>query len=127
MKRTILLSATILGAISVAVGAMGSHLFENYLISIDRVGTFETSIKYQFYHVFLLLAIGMCYDICDYKLIRYAFYFCLIGFLFFCGSLYLLCLTNNSIFGAITPLGGISFIFSWLFFFFSIRKMPTLD
>ena len=122
MKKTILLTATTLGAISVIIGAMGSHLFENYLISVDRLETFETSVRYQFYHIFLLLAIGIIYNTYNQQLLIYAFYFCLTGFLLFCGSLYLLCLTDNSMFGIITPLGGISFILSWLFVFFSIKR-----
>jgi uncharacterized membrane protein YgdD (TMEM256/DUF423 family) len=38
----------------------------------------------------------------------------LAGIVFFSGSLYLLALTNLRWLGAITPIGGISFIVGWL-------------
>ena len=52
MKKKILLTASFLGAISVLIGAMGAHVFEDYLISVDRDQTFEIAVRYQFYHVF---------------------------------------------------------------------------
>tara|TARA_B100001250_G_scaffold406142_1_gene424711 strand:+ start:578 stop:952 length:375 start_codon:yes stop_codon:yes gene_type:complete len=122
MKKTILLTATILGAISILIGAFGAHMIKDYLISIDKVGVFETAVKYQFYHVFFLLFLGLSYDKFDVRLIAYAFYLCLIGVLFFSGSLYLLCFTGNSVFGMITPFGGLSLVFAWLCLFWSIRK-----
>lgn len=122
MKKTILLTATILGAMSILIGAFGAHMIKDYLISIDKVGVFETAVKYQFYHVFFLLFLGLSYDKFDVRLIAYAFYLCLIGVLFFSGSLYLLCFTGNSVFGMITPFGGLSLVFAWLCLFWSIRK-----
>ena len=122
MKKTILLTATILGSISILIGAFGAHMIKDYLISVQKVGVFETAIKYQFYHVFFLLFLGLSYDKFDLRLIEYAFYLCVIGILFFSGSLYLLCLTGNSVFGMITPLGGLSLVFAWLCLFWSIRK-----
>ena len=83
MKKTILLTATFLGSISILIGAFGAHMIKDYLISIDKVGVFETAIKYQFYHVFFLLFLGLSYDKFDARLIKYAFYLCVIGILFF--------------------------------------------
>ena len=56
MKRNILLVASVLGALSVLIGAMGAHFFEDYLISIDRVETFQTAIRYQFYHILTMVS-----------------------------------------------------------------------
>ena len=122
MRKHILVLASFLGAISVLIGAMGTHIFEEYLISLDRLETFEISIKYQFYHVFLLLVLGLCYNQFNKKFIKASFFFVLLGFLLFCGSLYLLCFTDNSFFGLFTPLGGLSFICAWLCLLFSIRS-----
>ena len=87
MRKHILVLASFLGAISVLIGAMGTHIFEEYLISLDRLETFEISIKYQFYHVFLLLVLGLCYNQFNKKFIKASFFFVLLGFLLFCGSL----------------------------------------
>jgi uncharacterized membrane protein YgdD (TMEM256/DUF423 family) len=38
----------------------------------------------------------------------------LVGIFIFSGSLYLLCLTDTSWLGAITPIGGICFILGWI-------------
>ncbi|MFP4925529.1 DUF423 domain-containing protein, partial [Staphylococcus pseudintermedius] len=37
-----------------------------------------------------------------------------LGIVFFSGSLYILSLTQVSVLGAITPIGGILFVISWL-------------
>ncbi|MAQ70105.1 MAG: hypothetical protein CMD23_03310 [Flavobacteriales bacterium] len=126
MKRKILLISAILGALSVLIGAMGAHFLEDYLISIDRVATYETAVKYQFYHVFFLLSLAISLDFCQQSIIKYAFYSCLLGVFLFSGSLYLLCGTNNSIFGMITPIGGLLLVASWLLFFISIIQSQKI-
>ena len=127
MRKRILVLASFLGAVSVLIGAMGSHVFEDYLISVDRLETFEISVKYQFYHIFLLLSIGLCYNQFNTKFIEFAFYFVLLGFFLFCGSLYLLCFTDNSFFGLFTPLGGLSFVCAWLCFLFAIIRREDIN
>tara|TARA_Y100001968_G_C19420808_1_gene751656 strand:+ start:1200 stop:1574 length:375 start_codon:yes stop_codon:yes gene_type:complete len=122
MKKTILLTATSLGLISIIIGAFGSHGLQDYLISIEKVDAFEVSVRYQFYHVFFLLTLGLSYDLFNQVFIKYAFFACLLGILLFCGSLYVLCLTNNSFFGIITPFGGMFLIIAWACFFISIIR-----
>ena len=121
MKIYILSIASILGFFSIVFGAFGAHAWEDYLISINKLDVFETAVKYQFYHVFFLMILGFGYDEFNQKLIKCAFYTTLIGVVLFSGSLYLLCITNNSTFGIITPFGGFSLICAWLFFLFSLR------
>ena len=122
MKKTILIIASILGFFSVLIGAMGSHYFSDHLIYFDRVGTFETAVRFQFYHTFFLFFLGFSYDFANIKLLRYAFLVCIIGVILFSGSLYVLCLTNMSFFGLITPLGGILLMFAWVIYVFSLIK-----
>jgi uncharacterized membrane protein YgdD (TMEM256/DUF423 family) len=43
-----------------------------------------------------------------------AWYSFLVGIVIFSGSLYLLALTNQRWLGAITPIGGVSFIVGWV-------------
>ena len=122
MHRYILITGSLLGAFTVILGALGSHLLEPYLNSVSRLATYETAIQYQFYHVFLILFIGLLYGYSYKAIIHYAFYTCVLGILLFSGSLYILCLTNNSTWGLLTPLGGVSLICSWLLLFLSIKK-----
>ena len=58
MNRYILITAALLGALSVILGAFGAHALKNRIPS-DALEIFETSIRYQFYHVFALLAVGI--------------------------------------------------------------------
>ena len=120
MKKIIFLTATFLGLISIIIGAFGSHGLNDYLISIEKMDTFEISVKFQFYHVFFLFILGLSYELFDKRFIHYAFYFCVIGVLLFSGSLYTLCFTNNSLFGIITPFGGVILLVAWSCFLLSI-------
>ena len=122
MKKCILVTGSLLGALAVILGALGSHLFEDYLISVDRLDTYKTAIRYQFYHVFLILIIGVLYNHSYRSIIKCAFYLSVIGLFLFSGSLYMLCFTNYSEWGMVTPVGGLFLICSWLFFCFSIKK-----
>ena len=122
MYRPIMITGSLLGAFSLILGAIGSHLFEPYLISIDKLDTYQTAIQYQFYHVFLILFIGAVYNYSHKCIINYAFYACLLGVLLFSGSLYVLCLTNNSMWGLLTPFGGVSLIISWVLLCLSFLK-----
>ena len=120
MKRTIFLTATFLGLISIVIGAFGSHGLEDYLISIKKVDTFNVAVRYQFYHVFFLFILGLSFELFNKLFIKYSFFLCLFGIFLFSGSLYILCLTNNNFYGVITPFGGFALIISWLFFLISI-------
>ncbi|WP_145462268.1 DUF423 domain-containing protein, partial [Staphylococcus hominis] len=46
----------------------------------------------------------------------------LAGILFFSGSLYVLALTQVKILGAITPIGGLAFIASWILLVIAAAK-----
>ena len=120
MKKKILLITSILGLVSVALGAFGAHLLQDRLISIDRLGTFETAVRYQFYHVFLLFFIGLLYDKVKRLYIKCSFYFTFFGVIIFSGTLYVLCITNNPLFGMVTPIGGLLLLFGWIFLFLSL-------
>lgn len=126
MHKGFLKAATILGALSVALGAFAAHSlkqsFAEYAVSI-----FETGVRYQFYHVFALLAAGILYSHCNRKFIKWAGYCFIMGIIFFSGSLYLLALLiatspDFKWLGAITPIGGLLFIAGWILLFFGILK-----
>jgi len=48
-----------------------------------------------------------------------------VGIVIFSGSLYLLAVTNAKWLGAITPIGGISFLAGWLWLAASARKFDS--
>lgn len=122
MQKFILLAGSVLGALSVMVGAFGAHALKNMLETQGRLDTFETAVKYQFYHTLGMLLIGLLmYQIQD-KLLGYAGISMLAGVIIFSGSLYVLCLSGIRWMGAITPFGGLFMIVGWVLLFIAIYK-----
>ncbi|UII27264.1 DUF423 domain-containing protein [Fulvivirga maritima] len=122
-SKNILVTACVLGALSVIIGAFGSHGLKPLLIENGRLDTFEIGVRYQFYHTLALLAIGIIHAQWEVKLLSYAAYSTFIGTLIFSGSLYILCITNTPVLGAITPFGGVLMILGWILFLIGITKI----
>src|SRR5262245_46420047 len=115
MHKGFLQTAALLGALSVALGAFGAHGLKK-IVPAETVVTFETGVRYQFYHVFALLAVAILFDKFQADWMKYAGICFIIGIILFSGSLYLLTTlkaTNTvglSGIGAITPFGGLFLI-----------------
>jgi uncharacterized membrane protein YgdD (TMEM256/DUF423 family) len=117
-----LIAGSIFGALSVMIGAFGAHALRNLLTQTNRLDTFETAVKYQFYHALALLIIGvLCFHI-NHPAMRWAAFCFVGGILVFSGSLYILCLSGITWLGAITPIGGVLFIAGWLCLLYAIAK-----
>ncbi len=84
MHKRFLSTAAILGAISVALGAFGAHGLKK-ILDPDQLLVFETAIRYQFYHVFALLATGILYKAFPGKALLWAGRLFLLGILLFSG------------------------------------------
>lgn len=127
MHKGFIKIAALLGALGVALGAFGAHGLKK-LVPPETVSTFETGVRYQMYHVFALLIVGMLFSFGNAKLLKAAGYCFLAGMLLFSGSLYLLTFLKATAsvglggFGIITPFGGVFFIVGWLLLMASIRK-----
>ena len=108
--------------LGVVIGAFAAHGLKP-LLSLKEINNFETGVKYQFYHAFALIMLGLLgshfpnVEKWAFKVAGFLFF---IGIILFSGSLYLLStqsLFNISIplLGPITPLGGSLLIFGWVF------------
>jgi len=132
MHKGFLKTAALLGAFSVALGAFAAHTLKGS-VSTEALEIFETSVKYQFYHVFGLLAVGIIYKEFSSKLLVWAGRLFIAGIILFCGSLYILTATIASgetsfnWIGAITPFGGLCFILGWIFLFLGFRKKQAVE
>lgn len=107
-----------LGLLGVAIGAFGAHALRASLEASGRTATFETAVKYQFYHALALVATGILLHLVGnnptaVKLLNWSGYSFLGGVLIFSGSLYVLCMTGVTWLGAITPIGGVLMIIGW--------------
>ncbi len=127
MQRTFFSTASILGAIAVMLGAFGAHILKEKL-SPELLSTFETGVRYQFYHVIALFIAGIVMKESKNKFLQYAGISFIIGILFFSGSLYLIStheiigLTNYKWLGPVTPIGGLFLIAGWICMFSAVLK-----
>ncbi|MBD8487686.1 DUF423 domain-containing protein [Echinicola sp. CAU 1574] len=114
--------AAILGALSVAIGAFGAHGLAPVLEKMGRVDTFETAVKYQFYHTLAIFMVGLLQvKFGQSKALNASVYAFLIGIIIFSGSLFILSTTGITWLGAITPVGGVAFIVGWVLLFLGVK------
>src|SRR4051812_24255777 len=112
MHRTFLLTASLFGALSVALGAFGAHALKR-IVSESAVATFETGVRYQFYHCFALFIVAILYERFPGKLMSWSGNCFLLGIILFCGSLYALTALDATEnvglrkIGIVTPFGGL--------------------
>ncbi len=108
--------ASLLMFLGVALGAFGSHALKNKL-SDHYQEVYKTGVWYHFFHALGLFVIAWLSTQTQDSKVTWAGFFMVAGIILFSGSLYLLSLTGIKWFGAITPLGGLSFIIAWLLIF----------
>ncbi len=116
MDRKILIVGSIIGLISILLGAFGAHGLKA-LISSNFIMSFETGVRYQMYHSLLLLLIGGT-PYLSHKRKKWIFNFVIIGIILFSGSIYLLAINtlipfNFKTIGFVTPIGGLFLIIAW--------------
>lgn len=117
INKNIVVTAAILGAVTIMIGAFGAHGLKD-LIDEKSLVSFETGVRYQMYHVFALLILGFATAI-SLNTQKWVFRFFIFGILFFSGSIYLLTLNqflplDAKTFAFITPIGGLLLIIGWL-------------
>ena len=127
MHKGFLKIAAITGLLSVVLGAFAAHSLKN-MVSNHAIATFETAVRYQFYHAFALLAVGILYKDLPFKTMLWAGRFFIAGIILFSGSLYALAFVQAAVrpgynwIGAITPFGGVCFITGWLLMFIAFFR-----
>lgn len=98
--------------IAIAAGAFGAHGLKS-IISGDMLAIWQTAVQYQMLHGLALFALASLSQRWSASFIRRSAIAMLLGVLLFSGSLYVLALTGIRSLGAITPLGGLAFLFAW--------------
>jgi uncharacterized membrane protein YgdD (TMEM256/DUF423 family) len=131
MHRWFLITASLIGALSVALGAFAAHSLRQ-ILPADTVAIFETGVRYQFYHAFALLVVAVLYEKYPGPLLQWAGNCFQIGIILFSGSLYLLTALKAteavgiSKIGILTPFGGLFFIAGWILMVIAfIKKGPV--
>jgi uncharacterized membrane protein YgdD (TMEM256/DUF423 family) len=122
MNKLFLQAGSLLGAVGVMIGAFGAHALKPMLTANGRFETFETGVRYQFYHAIALVLIGILAKHIPSKTLSYSGYCILAGVLIFSGALYTICFTGLNVFGAVAPIGGTLLVIGWLLMFWSVTK-----
>lgn len=118
----------LLGALATALGAFGAHALKE-MVDEKSLHTYQTAVLYHFIHLIALSVSGLLIKQQTNTWLVRAGYFFIAGIFLFSGSLYTLVFlkaagTDLNWLGAVTPLGGISFIAGWLCLFMGAGKLP---
>ena len=127
MKNLTLIIGGIYGLLSVILGAFGAHAFKK-ILSVERLESFETGVRYQIYAAFFLLIVGyiLKFETSSEKWISILM---IAGAFLFSVSIYFLSFQdywgiNLKFLGPITPIGGLFMIISWgmlIWYFVKVR------
>ncbi|REG82694.1 DUF423 domain-containing protein [Marinomonas pollencensis] len=116
--------AALQGMISVAAGAFGAHALTK-ILDQNALSWWHTGSQYLMYHALAgLLAAALSSYITSSKKIIVLFS---VGNIFFAGSLYIMALTGVRWLGAITPIGGVCYLFAWLFLVKSLWQWQSKE
>lgn len=111
--RFLILCGAVILALGVAAGAFGAHGLRR-TIPPDLLDTWRTAAHYQMIHGLGLLLLAAVWTRLAPAPAAWSGGLMLAGLLLFSASLYTLVLTGIRAFGAITPVGGLLLILSWV-------------
>lgn len=112
--KTFIIIGAINAFLAVALGAFGAHGLEGK-ISNKYLEIWKTGVTYQMFHSTGILLIGaLMMKFPQSNLLNWSGWLMFAGIILFAGSLYVLAVTQISVLGAITPLGGVAFLTAWI-------------
>lgn len=129
LKQLVVVGASF-AFLSVVFGAFGAHALKG-LLSEYAQGVYQTAVEYQMFHSLAILFLGLSIKDADETSMKWrirSFYSFVFGLLFFCGSLYILAITDIKWLGAITPIGGTAFLVGWgllIYSFLAVDKVSN--
>ena len=122
MERTFFTMGALFAGLAVAAGAFGAHALRDRL-EPDMLAIFETGARYQMYHAMALMMLGVISTRVENIWIKFSGLSFVLGTVLFSGSLYLLTLYEQKVFGFVTPVGGVFLILGWLFLVVSVLQV----
>ncbi len=98
--------------VTIALGAFGAHALKNRL-DPAMMEIYKTAVFYQAIHALALVMLDPLSARYG-KRVNAAGWFFTAGTVLFAGSLYALALSEQKLWGAVTPLGGLCFLGGWV-------------
>jgi uncharacterized membrane protein YgdD (TMEM256/DUF423 family) len=120
-KRALVLGSSLL-ALAVLIGAFGAHGLKN-MVQADKLVTFETGVRYHFYHGFAVLILGLIQQNFQQLKLDVPHWSFFVGILLFSFNCYFYVLTDIKMFAMIVPLGGALFILGWVVLMIKLLKL----
>jgi len=112
-------------ALAIVFGAFAAHGLRSSL-SEKMLSVFQTAVDYHIYHALGLILVGLLLVQRPVsRLLKTSVLMMLIGIIVFCGSLYGLSLSGRTWLGMIAPIGGLSFIASWILIVVAFLNDPS--
>jgi len=111
-KRSLVLGSLLL-ALAVLIGAFGAHGLKS-MVDADKLVTFETGVRYHFYHAFGLMILGILQQLFQSLRLNVSMYSFLVGILLFSFNCYFYVLSGMKMFAMIVPVGGVLFVLGWV-------------
>lgn len=118
MYKPAAISGVIFACSAVILGAFGAHYLKT-IFTPDLQSSFDTGVRYQFYHALALLLVGLT-RFAQPQAPVWPTRLWIAGILLFSGSIYILCWLKSTAhiglggLGILTPIGGLLFIAGWL-------------
>ena len=127
--RNTLALGTILMVIAIILGAFGAHALEARLTP-DQLDTFETGVRYHFYHALSILIIALLSQQRTGLGLSLPVLLIVLGVICFSGSIYLLATRDLhglpvGFLGPVTPIGGSLLIIAWVIITIRLLRLPA--
>jgi len=127
MNKYLLPICALVAAITVMLGALGAHALKT-ILQPNQLVSFETAVRYQFFHLLALLLTGILS--LQFKNISFRWVVRLFswGIALFSGSIYLIIFFQHQVIELprflvlLTPLGGICLTLGWVTMAISLYK-----
>lgn len=122
MAKYFIFLGSINAFLAVGLGAFGAHGLKSR-ISPEMLEIYQTGVQYHIFHALGLILIGIiAHWLSESNLILWSGALILAGIVVFSGSLYILSITGIRSFGAVTPIGGVTFLAGWILMAFAALK-----
>jgi len=111
--RRCIAAGALLMLLGVVLGAFGAHALQQ-LLTPKQLASYQTGVHYQMLHAIGLVLVGLvARTMGEGNALRWSARLMLAGVLFFSGSIYLMTAGAPRWLGAVTPVGGVSFMVAW--------------
>jgi uncharacterized membrane protein YgdD (TMEM256/DUF423 family) len=119
--RPLFVVSALLMAAGVAEGAFGAHALRDRLTP-DMLAVYQTGVSYHLVHGLGALLAALIAQTSGSRRARIAGWLFVAGTVVFSGSLYVLALSGIRWLGAITPVGGVSWIAGWVLLAWAMNR-----